>query len=79
MLVLAPTASAEDGTGGRDAVGRGLVDMNEARSLSVPAGVDPFGFDGFTRKYKRREYDFAIETAEAFAAVYEFFNVELQT
>jgi len=53
--------------------------MNEARSLSVPAGVDPFGFDGFTRKYKRREYDFAIETAEAFAAVYEFFNVELQT
>ena len=79
VLILAPTAPAEDGTRGSNAVLRGLVDMHEARTLRVPAGVDPFGFDRFTWENKRREDDFAIESAEAFAAVDQFFNVELQT
>jgi hypothetical protein len=79
VLILASTASAEDGTRGRNAVLRRLFDMNEARALGVPAGFAPFGFDGFTRQNERREDDFTIQTAEAFAAVDQFFNVELQT
>ncbi len=79
VLILASAASAKDGTRGGGAMGRGLVDMDKTGALGVPAGFGAFGFDGFTWQNERREDDFAIETAEAFTAVDQFFNVELQT
>ncbi len=43
------------------------------------SGLGSLGFDSFTRQYKRREDDFAIQPAKPFTAVNQLFNVELQT
>jgi hypothetical protein len=45
----------------------------------VLARLSPLRFDGLTRQYKWREDNLAIQPAQPFTAINQFFNVELQT
>jgi hypothetical protein len=79
VLILAPATLAENGAGRLDSIQRGLRDAQQPGPLRMVTRLSALGLYNFTRQDKRSKYDFAIQPAESFAPVDEFFDFQSLT
>ena len=70
VLVVATSAAPEDRTPRLNPRSRSLLQLNEPRPLHLLPRTVCRGFDHFSGEHQRRQYYFAVDAAEAIAAVH---------
>jgi len=76
VLVMAASATGEVGTARLDAIGRRRLDTGERAPSNALLERPYVGFNGFSWQGEGHQHDALGTTAEAFAAVNQFFDFQ---